>query len=51
LLREQVRFSNEVVLLRELWGIKKQHGKPDAMMKAARIRNRQGKESEASRLW
>jgi hypothetical protein len=39
---------NDVVLLREPWGIRKQRGKLDAMMKAARIRNRHGKESEAT---
>jgi hypothetical protein len=51
LLREQVRFSNDVVLLREQWGIRKQHGEPDVMMKAARIGNWHGKYSEASKLW
>jgi hypothetical protein len=44
-------FSNDVVLLQEQWGIRKQRGKPDVMMKAERIRMRHGKESEASRFW
>jgi hypothetical protein len=53
LVREHVRFSIEVLLLREQcehWGIRKQRGKPDAMMKAAQIVNQHRKYSEASKL-
>jgi hypothetical protein len=50
LLHEQVPFSNDVILLGEQWGIRKQRGKPAAMMKAAWIGNRHGKYSETSKL-
>jgi hypothetical protein len=46
----QQRLSNDVVLLRGQWGIRKQRGKPTAMTKAARIVNWRRKYSEASKL-
>jgi hypothetical protein len=38
------------LVLREQWGIRKQRGIPDAMMKAARKVNQHGKYSDASKL-
>jgi hypothetical protein len=42
------RVSIDVVLLE--WGIRKQRGNPDVMMKVARIVNQHRKYSEASKL-